>query len=132
MAQIHQCFRVQRAIHNFGKKLTLGLTATITLGVVLFLFPALLPFSKCILEVVFCEGDQHCLRFCLDHLGCVKMVAFQSYLESGKQRKAEWVGDDSYVVFGHKFLGAKKKRVCDFTLHLSCLFFSVSVNSDFL
>jgi hypothetical protein len=36
-------------------------------------FPALLPFFKCILEVVFCEGVQHRLRFCLDHLSCVEM-----------------------------------------------------------
>jgi hypothetical protein len=45
------------------QKLTLGLlaaAATITLEVVSFRayspFPALLPFFKCILEVVFCEG----------------------------------------------------------------------------
>jgi hypothetical protein len=41
-------------------KLTLGLLATITLEVTFFRtyapFPALLPFFKCILEVVFC-GD---------------------------------------------------------------------------
>jgi hypothetical protein len=36
---------------------------------------------------VFCEGDQHCLRFCLHHLSCVKMAAFQLYLQSGKQKR---------------------------------------------
>jgi hypothetical protein len=63
-------------------------------------FSALLPFFKCILEVVFCEGVQHHLRFYLDHLSCVKMAAFQFYHQSGKQRKVRWVGGDSCVVFG--------------------------------
>jgi hypothetical protein len=48
-----------------GQKLTLGLLATITLEVVPFHvyapLSALLPFLKCILEVVFCEGAQHSL-----------------------------------------------------------------------
>jgi hypothetical protein len=78
------------------KKLTLGLLTTITPAVFPFLayaaFPATLPFFKCILEVVFCEGVQHSLRFCLNHLTCVKMAAFQFYLESGKQREIVWVG----------------------------------------
>jgi hypothetical protein len=68
----------------------MGLLATITLKAVPFRayapFPALLPFCKCILEVVFREGVQHSLRFCLKHLSCVKMAAFQFYLQSGKQR----------------------------------------------
>jgi hypothetical protein len=29
---------------------------------------------------------QHCLQFCPDHLSCVKVVAFQFYLLSGKQK----------------------------------------------
>jgi hypothetical protein len=74
-----------------GQKLTLGLLATITLEVVPFytytLFPALLPFLKCILEVVFFDGVQHHLQFCLDHLNCAVMEAYQFYLQSGKQRK---------------------------------------------
>jgi hypothetical protein len=41
-----------------GQKLTLGLLATITLEIVPFcayaLIPVLLPFFKCILEVMFC------------------------------------------------------------------------------
>jgi hypothetical protein len=60
---------------------------------------------------MFCEAVQHCLRFCLDHLGCVKMAAFQL----GKQRKVakdqvrrvEWLGGDSLVVLGQKFPGEK-------------------------
>jgi hypothetical protein len=71
-------------------KLTLGLLATITLEVVPFgayaPFPALLSSFKSILEVVFCEGVRHRLRFCLSILSCVKMVAFQFYLQSGKQK----------------------------------------------
>jgi hypothetical protein len=30
------------------------------------------------------------------------MAAFQFYLQSGKERKVWWVGDDSHVVFGKK------------------------------
>jgi hypothetical protein len=43
-------------------------------------------------------------QFCLDHLGCVKMAAFQFYLQPGKQRKVEWVRDDSHVVGKKKSL----------------------------
>jgi hypothetical protein len=60
-----------------GQKLTLGLLPTITLKAVYFYayapFTTLLPCFKCILEVVFCEGVQHYLQFCLDYLNCVKM-----------------------------------------------------------
>jgi hypothetical protein len=93
------------------QKLTLSLLATITLKAVLLcayaLFPVLLPFFKCILEVVFCESVLHCLRLCLDHISCVKIAAFQLYLQSGNQRKVGWVGDDSHVVFYQKFPGEK-------------------------
>jgi hypothetical protein len=46
---------------------------------------------------VFWKGVQHHLWFCLDHLSCVKMAAFQFYLQSWKQRKVpggqvRWVG----------------------------------------
>jgi hypothetical protein len=51
--------------------------------------------------------QHHCLRFCLDHLSCVKMAAFQSCLQSGKQRKVGWAGDDSHVVFGTEFSSEK-------------------------
>jgi hypothetical protein len=64
-----------------SQKLTLGLLATITLQVALFHSyepsPVLLPVFKSILEVVFCKGVKHCLRFCLDHLNCDKMAEFQ-------------------------------------------------------
>jgi hypothetical protein len=33
----------------------------------------------------------------------VKMAAFQFHLQSGKQRKVGWVGDDCHVDFGQKF-----------------------------
>jgi hypothetical protein len=62
-------------------KLTFGLLATITLEIVSFhayaLFPVLLLFLKCMLEVVISEGVQYCLQLCLEHLKCVKMAAFQ-------------------------------------------------------
>jgi hypothetical protein len=78
-----------------GLELTFWLLATITLKVVPFYvyapFPALLPFLKSILYVVFCEGVQHCMKFCLDHLNFVKIAAFQCYLQSGKQRKVGWL-----------------------------------------
>jgi hypothetical protein len=53
-------------------------------------FPELLLFFKYTLGVVFCEGIQHRLPFSLDHLNCVKMAAFQFYLQSEKQRKVVW------------------------------------------
>jgi hypothetical protein len=69
---------------------TLGRLATVTLEVVPFCpyapFPTLLPFFKCILEAVFCEGVQHRLRFCRDHINYVKIPVFQFYLRSGKQK----------------------------------------------
>jgi hypothetical protein len=90
-----------------GQKLTLGLLAIITLEVDPFCtyapFPVLLPFFKFHLEIVFCEGVQHHLQFCLDHLSCVKMAAFQFYLQSGKQTKVGCMGHDSHIFFGKKF-----------------------------
>jgi hypothetical protein len=41
-------------------------------------FPALLLFSKCILEFAFCDGVRHSLRFSLDHLNLIQI--------GGKQR----------------------------------------------
>jgi hypothetical protein len=74
-----------------GQILTLGLLTTITLEVITVhmyaSFPVLLPFLKCILEVVFCEGVQHHLQFYRNHLDCVKMAALQFQLQSGKQKK---------------------------------------------
>jgi hypothetical protein len=94
-----------------GQKLTLGLLATITLEVVPFRayvpFPALLSFFKFILEVLLFKGAQHCLRFCLNHLNYIKMVAFQFYLRSGNQGTVEWGGGYIHVVFGQQFPGEK-------------------------
>jgi hypothetical protein len=85
--------------------------ATIALEVVPFLayapFPTFLIFFKCILKFVFCEDVQHRLRFCLDHLNCDKMAAFQFYVQSGQQRKVGWMEDKSHIVFGQKFPGKK-------------------------
>jgi hypothetical protein len=85
-----------------GQKLTLGLLATIALELVSFHEYA--PFLgssifKRILEVVFCEGFQHYLRFCINHLDNVKMAALQFYTQSGKQRTVGWVVDDSHVLW---------------------------------
>jgi hypothetical protein len=41
---------------------------------------------------VFCEGVQRRLRFCLDHLNCFNMAAFQFCLQSRKQLYVGWVG----------------------------------------
>jgi hypothetical protein len=38
---------------------------------------------------------------------CVKMAAFQLYLQSGKQRKAKWMGHDDHV-FGKNSLVKSK------------------------
>jgi hypothetical protein len=46
-------------------------------------------------------------RFRRHHLKCIKMLAFQFYLQSGKQRKVGWLGDDNYVIFQQKFSGDK-------------------------
>jgi hypothetical protein len=48
--------------------------------------PSVSAIFKCIQEVMFCEGVQRHLRFCLDHLSGVKMAAFQFYLHSKKQK----------------------------------------------
>jgi hypothetical protein len=72
----------------------LGLLATTALEVVLFrkdaLFPALPSFFKCILEVVFCEGVQHCLQFFLYYLNC-QNGSLSVVSSIGKQRKVGWV-----------------------------------------
>jgi hypothetical protein len=47
---------------------------------------------KCFLEVVFCEGVQHSLRFCLEPLSCAKMAAFQFYQQMGEHGKAGFGG----------------------------------------
>jgi hypothetical protein len=73
------------------------------------------------LEVVFWDDVQHCLRFCLDHLSCVKMAAFQFYLHSGKQRKARWGQQSCY--FRSKLPGEKGSvRGCVVVMQKSVLF----------
>jgi hypothetical protein len=67
----------------------------------------LYPFLKCILEVMVYEGVQHRRRFFLKHLICVKMAAFQFYLQLGEQKKVGWLGNDGNVAFGQKFPGEK-------------------------
>jgi hypothetical protein len=59
--------------------------------------PGLLNFLKCILEVVVRDRVQ---RFCRNHLIYVKMAAFQFHLQSEKQKKLDWLGDDSHYDFG--------------------------------
>jgi hypothetical protein len=86
--------------------------ATVTLEAVSFRAyaspPALLPFFKCMLEVVFCEGVHHRLSLCLDHLSCVKITAFQFYFQSVKQRKVELFGT-TVVLFSVKYSSVKKE-----------------------
>jgi hypothetical protein len=86
---------------------TLDLLATIIVEVVPFRafapFPVIPLFFKFILEVVFCEGVQHRLRFYLDHLTCVKMAAFQFYLQWGN-RKIVWWGTTVMLVLVKNFL----------------------------
>jgi hypothetical protein len=88
-------------------KLNLGLLATITLEAVPFRtyapFPALLPFFKCFLQVMFCEGVQHRLWFCLYHLSCQN-------------------GGLSVL---YSFWGTEKSRVCG--VQQSCCFLSNSL-----
>jgi hypothetical protein len=88
-----------------GPKLSLGLLATVNLEVVPFCpyapFPVLLPFLKCILEDVFCEGVQHCLQFASIISFVSKWQSF-SFIFNWGNRKLGWVGNDSHVDFGKK------------------------------
>jgi hypothetical protein len=43
--------------------------------------PSASAIFNCILEAEFCEAVQHRLRLCLHYLSCVKMAAFQFYLQ---------------------------------------------------
>jgi hypothetical protein len=101
-----------------GQKVTLGILATSTLEAVPFRayapFPALLPFLKCILEVVFCEGVQHSMRFCLDHLNSVKMTAFKFYLQLEETEK--WGGWGTTVMLFLVKYSLVKKEMRDGTL----------------
>jgi hypothetical protein len=55
------------------------------------------------------EGVQRRLRVCLDRLNCVKMAAFQIYLQSVKQKKCR-VGGVILFVVKNSLL---KKRNCE-------------------
>jgi hypothetical protein len=59
---------------------------------------------------VFWEGVLHSLRVCLDRLSCVKMAAFQYYLQSGKQKSRVSRGRHS-CCFWSKILW--RKRMCE-------------------
>jgi hypothetical protein len=67
----------------------------------------LLLFFKYIPEVVFCEGVLRRLRFCLDHLNCVKMVENRK-VAGGQVRRVGWVGDDSHVALAENSLMKKE------------------------
>jgi hypothetical protein len=59
---------------------------------------------------VFCEGVQHRVRFCLDHLSCIKMTVLQFYLQSGK-RNSWMAGGRQSCCFGNKFRGGRCETV---------------------
>jgi hypothetical protein len=82
----------------FRQKLTLGLLTTITLKVVPLCvractFATASAIFKCILEVVFCEGDSASITSVLSSIGETE--------KSGVGR------GDSHIVFGQKFPGEK-------------------------
>jgi hypothetical protein len=89
----------------------MGLLTTITLEVLpsraYAPFPALLPFFKFVLEVMFCEGVQHRLRFCLDHLSWAKVEAFLSSTGETKKSRVD-EGRQSCCFFYQTFLGEKE------------------------
>jgi hypothetical protein len=71
--------------------------ATITLDVVPFHAYAIF---ICILEVVFCEGVQHCLQLFLDHLNCKKWRPFSFIFNRGNREKlGEWGMSHSLVKY---------------------------------
>jgi hypothetical protein len=58
------------------------------------------------MEVVFCEGLQHRMRFCLDHLSCARMAVAQ-FIFNQENRKLGLVGDYNHCFFVKKFSGEK-------------------------
>jgi hypothetical protein len=102
-----------------GQKLTLSLLAIIALEVVPFRayapFPARLPFLNASLEVVFCEGVQHRLQFCLDHLIYIKMAALHFHLQSVKQKSKMSMGRQSCCFLVKKIPGVEMVRFRDAT-----------------
>jgi hypothetical protein len=97
-------------------ELTLGLLATIILKLFPFcqyvLFPLLLQFFKCILEVVFCEG----FSTACDSASVTSVVSKWrpfSFVFGRGNRKVVWVADDSHGVLGQKVQGEKGNvRLC--------------------
>jgi hypothetical protein len=91
----------------------LDLLATINLEVVPFRahapFPALLPFLM--------HPGSRVLCGCSAPPAILPRIpqlcqngGFKIYLQSGKQRKVGWVGDESHIVFGQKFSGEKESE----------------------
>jgi hypothetical protein len=58
---------------------------------------------------VFCEGVQHRLRFCLDHLNCLKRAAFQFCLQSRKQKEKQGELRMTLILFLVKYSLVKRK-----------------------
>jgi hypothetical protein len=101
----------------------LGLLACITIEVVRFCayapFPALLPFLKFILEVVLCEGVQHCLRFCLSHLSYIETaVSSIGKTEKSHRRPSQMSrvsgGRQSFCFWS---IIPRRKRKCEMRCH---------------
>jgi hypothetical protein len=83
-----------------GQKLTLGLLNTIALELASFRTTAIFLsayWKSCFVRV----------RFCLDHLNCVKMAAFQFCLQLTKQRKSGWVRTTHMLCFLRNVYGEK-------------------------
>jgi hypothetical protein len=93
----------------------LGLLATITLKAVPFCIYTPFPsasaiFLKCMLEIMFCEGVQHALQFCPDHLSFVRMLGNRKVTRAKSDKLISWVVDESNIAFGKKFPG--ERRLC--------------------
>jgi hypothetical protein len=71
------------------------------------LYPARLPFFKCILDVVFCEGVQHCLWFFLSHLNYVKLAGYRKITMG----QVGWLGDGAHDILVKNTI--VKKEVLD-------------------
>jgi hypothetical protein len=93
-----------------GQKVTLGLLATINFEVVPFRaytpFPALLPFFKCILEVMFCSTPPAVLPRSPEFWQNGGLSVLSS-VATGQVRQVGWTGDNSHFAFGQKFPGEK-------------------------
>jgi hypothetical protein len=61
---------------------------------------------------MFCEDVQHHLRLCLNHLNCVKIAAFQFYLQVGKQKSRVGRGQQSCCSWSKNFLVKEEAWDC--------------------